>query len=71
VGSTRLPPSRRAKAPLRRDGGRRDVSGVAPETGGTHEYWRSVWKKAKPHAPTQFGGTPNWTRETRVLPTIF
>jgi hypothetical protein len=30
VGSTRLPPSRRAKAPLRRDGGRRVPCGVPP-----------------------------------------
>jgi len=68
VGSTRLPPPRRAKAPLRRDGGRRVRFGVPPNCIGAQTT--CVKRMADGDARRQkiSGAPPETTRETRVLP---
>jgi hypothetical protein len=73
VGSTRLPPSRRAKAPLRRDGSRRvqfpDASG--PNCRGRRTIDINRMNNGKLCSQKVSGATPETTRETRVLPHIF
>jgi NADH-quinone oxidoreductase subunit M len=72
VSGTRLPPSRRAKAPLRRDGSRRvqfpDASG--PNCVGVCMIDFNQTKDGNPGSQAVSGVTPETTRETRVLHNI-